>query len=179
MFEKKVSLYFFDRALYGESNAFNLIQRTTCTNRENTFPDPNRIHPKYVCTRARENSRSPRSSIFNPDCVCRLFDLAPWTPVTQCSLYFHLCLFHLFFLSLFCSFSRTRTAFWQCVPARLDEGLLAVRAKISVRKFRSVAASESAAKLDINLPRYPGAILYSLVSPLWSFRLSSYVRIVH
>lgn len=53
------------------------------------------------------------------------------------------------------TYSRTRTAFWQRVPARLVEGLLPVRVKISVRKFRSVAASESAAKLDINLPRYP------------------------
>lgn len=54
-------------------------------NRENTFPNRNRIHPKYVCTCTRENSRSPRSSIFNPDCVCRPSNLPLRILVTQCS----------------------------------------------------------------------------------------------
>lgn len=53
----------------------------------------------------------------------------------------------------------TWTAFWPRVPIRLVEGLLPVRAEISVRKFRSLAASESTTKLDINLPDYPDAIL--------------------
>lgn len=143
-------------------------------NRENTFPDRNRIHPKYVCTCTRENSRSPRSSIFNSDCVCRLSNLCAL--VTQRSqpsfstlLYSPLSL--LFSscmpptpLYLFLSLSRharifTSTAFWPRVLARLVEGLLPVRAEISVRKFRSLAASESATKLNINLPDYSDAIL--------------------
>lgn len=53
----------------------------------------------------------------------------------------------------------TSTAFWPRELARLVEGLLPVRAEISVRKFRSLAASESATKLNINLPDYSDAIL--------------------
>lgn len=61
------------------------------------------------------------------------------------------------------TYIRTYTAFWPRVPARLVEGLLLVRAEISVRKFRSLAASESTTKLNINLPLYPDAILCPLV----------------
>lgn len=54
--------------------------------------------------------------------------------------------------------------------ARLVEGLLPVRAEISVRKFRSLAASESTTKLDINLPNSPDAILCPSVLFRFSFR---------
>lgn len=68
----------------------------------------------------------------------------------------------------------TRTTFWPCVPVRLVEGLL--RIKISVRKFRSAAAFESVAKLDINL-----AVLDAVLCPSILLRLpffSSYAKIV-
>lgn len=58
----------------------------------------------------------------------------------------------------------TCTTFWPRVLVRLVEGLLPVWTEISARKFRSLAASESTTKLDINLPDYPDAILCPSVS---------------
>lgn len=101
-------------------------------------------------------SRSACSSIFSPDCVCRFSDLPLVTQYSSPFPRLSLTSFFLFsLLSLSPSFARihshTRAAFRLRVPARLVEGLLPARAKISVRKFRSATASEPAAKLDINL----------------------------
>lgn len=167
--------------------------QTGDVNRENTFPNRNRIHPKYVCTRTRENSarHALRYSIpiafvgfpTYPHASSSLSALNPLSLLASLSFSLPLCLFLFlpplsFSLSSFVS-SRTYihiftwTAFWPRVPTRLAEGLLPVRAEISVRKFRSLAAFESTTKLDINLPDYPDAILCPSI-PFLPLSLSGY-----
>jgi len=60
----------------------------------------------------------------------------------------------------------------RAVPVQLVESLLLVRTEISVRKFRSLATSESTTKLNINFPM-PSYVLQFLFSSLLSLSPSS------